>query len=276
MSPRALALQWSVDGAVGATFLILVAVVAAVYLSAAARGERNDRRHRRWPRGRTACFLSGLAVLVIDLYSGIGTQADVRLSAHMLEHMILWIVVAPLLAAGAPVRLALYALPRDGRLTLARYLHSPVLRRLSAPVGCITLFSGIIVITHVPVVYGLALGNQYVHVAEHALYLGSALLLWAAVLGVDPLPHRSSRRGKVACMLGCMLPMVLVAGWLGTASDAVYAHYVGTLGAAALHDQRVAAAIMLLGCLPAFAMLALVRPVRSLDHVRAQTESYAS
>ena len=51
----------------------------------------------------------GLAVLVVDLYSGIGTQADVRLSAHMLEHMVMWVVVAPLLAAGAPIRLALFA-----------------------------------------------------------------------------------------------------------------------------------------------------------------------
>ena len=44
---------------------------------------------------------------------GIGTEADVRLSVHMLEHMIMWLVVAPLLAAGAPMRLAFYAMPRS-------------------------------------------------------------------------------------------------------------------------------------------------------------------
>ena len=82
--------------------------------AAAAIGSRRDRRERRWPRRRTACFVAGLAVLVVDLYSGIGTEADVRLSVHMVEHMLMWVVVAPLLAAGAPVRLAFFALAAAG------------------------------------------------------------------------------------------------------------------------------------------------------------------
>ena len=76
MNLRALALDWSLDGPVGATFLVLVVAVGVLYLGAAARGRRLDRRGRRWPWRRTACFLGGLAVLVIDLYSGIGTGAD--------------------------------------------------------------------------------------------------------------------------------------------------------------------------------------------------------
>jgi cytochrome c oxidase assembly factor CtaG len=111
MTLRVLALDWSIDGSVGAAFLLLVVAVGALYLMAAAHGRRLDRRRRRWPRTRTVCFLSGLAVLVLDLYSGIGSEADVRLSVHMVEHMVMWVVVAPLLTAGAPVRLALYSLP---------------------------------------------------------------------------------------------------------------------------------------------------------------------
>src|SRR5690242_1742260 len=109
MSLRALALTWSIDGPVAATFLTLVAAAGTAYVAAAAHGSRHDRRGRGWPRRRTVCFLAGLGVLVIDLYSGIGTEADTRLSVHMLEHMVLWVLVAPLLAAGAPVRLAFYS-----------------------------------------------------------------------------------------------------------------------------------------------------------------------
>src|SRR5256885_9590743 len=104
MSLRALAGPWSLDGWVGIAFLIVTVAAAGVYAAAAAIGTTRDRRHRRWPRRRTACFFAGLGVLVIDLYSGIGTEADVRLSAHMLEHMIMWLVVAPLLAAGGSIR----------------------------------------------------------------------------------------------------------------------------------------------------------------------------
>ncbi|HEX4008748.1 MAG TPA: cytochrome c oxidase assembly protein [Solirubrobacteraceae bacterium] len=259
MSLRALALDWSVDGSIGIAFLVLTAAAAGLYLSAAAIGSRRDRRRRRWPRRRTACFMAGLAALVVDLYSGIGTLADTRLSVHMVEHMVIWLVAAPLLAAGAPVRLALFALHHDGRRRLAGWLHSRVLSSVTSPAGSVSLFAMVLLVTHVPVIYGLALTNDYVHVAEHALYLVAALVMWAPLLGVDPLPHRLGPRGQVACLATCMVPMALIALWLGVAARPVYGHYVATLGPAALHDQRVAAAIMWIGGLPAFAVPAVMR-----------------
>jgi putative membrane protein len=209
MSLRALALDWSLDGSVGIAFLVVCVAAGGVYASAAAIGSRRDRRHRRWPWRRTACFCGGLAVLVIDLYAGIGTQADLRLSTHMLEHMVMWLVVAPLLAAGAPIRLAFFVLGRGGRRRLAGWLHSRPLAWLTSPVGSVTLFSAVLLATHVPAVYGLALGNDTAHEAEHALYLAAALLMWAPLLGVDPLPRRLSARGRTACLATCMVPMLL-------------------------------------------------------------------
>jgi cytochrome c oxidase assembly factor CtaG len=262
MSLRALVGPWSLDGSVGIAFLIATAAAGGVYASAAALGSRRDRRGRRWPRRRTACFMAGLAVLVVDLYSGIGTEADVRLSAHMVEHMVMWLVVAPLLAAGAPIRLAFFALGRDGRRRLARWLHSAPVGRLAGPVGSVTLFSAVLLITHVPAVYGLALRNDTAHEAEHALYLFSALLMWAPLLGVDPFPHRLTARARLACLATCMVPMLLVGAWLGLAPGVVYHHYALDLGAgppAALHDQRVAAMIMWAGGLPAFVIPAVLR-----------------
>ena len=259
MSLRALALDWGLDGSVGVAFLVVCAAAASVYGSAAAIGRRRDRRHRRWPWRRTACFMAGLAVLVVDLYSGIGTEADRRLSAHMLEHMVMWVIVAPLLAAGAPIRLALFALGRTGRRRLARWLHSRPLTALTSPMGSVSLFSAVVLVTHVPAVYGLALRNETAHQAEHAVYLGAALLMWAPVLGVDPLPHRVTARARLASLTACMIPMMVVAAWLGLASSAVYHHYVAELGSAAPHDQRVAAGVMWAGSLPAFVVPVALR-----------------
>jgi putative membrane protein len=259
MSLRALAIDWSLDGPTGVTFLVVVLAAAILYLLAAEQGRRRDRRGRRWPPGRTAFFLAGLAVLVVDLYSGIGTQADQRLSVHMVEHMVMWLVVAPLLAASAPVRLAFYALPRSGRRTLARCLRSRPVSVMTGPVGSVSLFSAVLLVAHLPAVYGLALSNDYFHEIEHGLFLITSLLVWAPIIGVDPLPHRAGAGGQVACMAACMVPMAMVAVWLSSAPSPVYGHYVAELGPAALHDQRVAAVIMLVGGLPGFAVPALMR-----------------
>jgi putative membrane protein len=256
---RALALDWSVDGPLGTGFLVLMATVGAGYLLAAVSGSHRDRRRRRWPRARSTCFLTGLAVLVIDLYSGIGTQADSRLAVHMAEHMVMWVVVAPLIVAGAPVRLAFFALPREGRKTLAELLRSRPVSVLTSPVGTISLFSVVILVTHIPAIYGLTLENDYLHEVEHGVYLLAAMLMWAPILGVDPLPHRPGPSAQFAGMIGCLLVMGAVAVWLGSASEPVYGHYLGALGPAALPDQRVAASIMWAGGLPAFAIPALVR-----------------
>jgi cytochrome c oxidase assembly factor CtaG len=217
-----------------------------------------------------------LAVLVVDLYSGIGTEADTRLSVHMLEHMLMWVVAAPLLVAGAPVRLALYSLPRTGRRGLARGLRSPVVAALTSPVGSVSLFSAILLITHLPVIYGAALSNEFVHAAEHCLYLIAAMLVWAPVIGVDPLPHRPGPRGRIACMLVCMVPMVLIAVWLGGASHPIYGRYLQALSPSAIDDQRLAAIIMMASGLPAFAIPALRRvglpqrqPLRPIQPPRA-------
>jgi putative membrane protein len=259
MSLRALALDWSLDGPTGVTFLVVVLATAILYLLAAEQGRRRDRRGRRWPPNRTACFLAGLAVLVFDLYSGIGTEADQRLSVHMVEHMVMWLVVAPLLVAGAPVRLAFYALARPGRQKLGRCLRSRPVALITSPVGSVSLFSAVLLIAHLPAVYGLALSNDYVHEIEHGLFLLTSVLVWAPIIGVDPLPHRPGPRGQVACMVACMVPMAVVAAWLSAAPSPVYGHYVALLGPAALHDQRVAAMIMWIAGLPAFAVPALMR-----------------
>lgn len=102
--------------------------------------------------------------------------------------------------------------------------------------------------------YRLVLNNDYAHAAEHALYVATAVLVRAPVLGLDPLPHRAGPRGRLLCMVACMLPMAAIAAWLGSASGPVYSH---VLGAATLNDQRLAATIMWLGCPPALAVFPL-------------------
>lgn len=129
-------------------------------------------------------------MLVVDLFSGIGTEANLRPSVHMVKHMTMWLVVASLLAGGAPRRLAFYSPPRAGPRRLSRWLRSRLVSVVTGPVGSVSLFSAVLLLAYLPAVYGLALNNECVHEIEHGLFLLTSLLVWAPMIGVDPLPHR--------------------------------------------------------------------------------------
>ncbi|MBS1844816.1 MAG: cytochrome c oxidase assembly protein [Actinobacteria bacterium] len=247
--------DWELDGTLGLIFSAMTLGIGVLYLIAAEIGRRRDRRGRRWPLVRTASFVGGLAVLLIATDSGIGVEADDHLTAHMVEHMLIWLAAAPLLVAGAPMRLALYAFGRRGRRRLSAMLHSAALVALTGPVLSTFVFSAVVVISHLPGVYDLTLEDEPAHVAEHAVYLLTACLVWAPLIGADPLPHRPRASARCLCVLACMVPMAAISIWMLAAGSPLYEPYEAALGAsAAAADQRLAGAIMLAAALPALAI----------------------
>src|ERR1022692_4238239 len=68
---------------------------------------------------RLISFLAGLTALWIAIGSPLDAFADVLLSAHMVEHLILMSVVPPLLLLGLPVVPLLRGLPRVVRIYIA-------------------------------------------------------------------------------------------------------------------------------------------------------------
>jgi putative membrane protein len=194
---------------------------------------------------RMAFLGAGLAALVAAVLPPFDAAADRQLSVHMVEHLLIVFVAAPLIVAGAPVRLALRTLPHGGRDALVRLLHSRPARLLGHPVMAWSVFAAVILGTHLPAVYDLALRAPAVHAAEHTLYLWAALLFWAPVIGADPVPHRLSAGAGLVYMITAMVPMTVVGVWLLTADRVVYPHY--TTFAGALSDQRSGAVVMWLG-----------------------------
>jgi cytochrome c oxidase assembly factor CtaG len=192
-------------------------------------------------RPRPVLIVLGLAVLIAALLPPFDAAADDQLSVHMVQHLLIVFVAAPLIVAGAPIRLALRHLPPGGRDALVRLLHSRLAHWLGHPVVAWSVFAAVMLGTHVPAVYDLALRVPAVHACEHALYLWAALVFWAPLIGVDPVPHRLSSIGAVLYMLTAMIPMTVVAVWLLTADSVVYDHY------SSLSDQRSGAVVMWLG-----------------------------
>src|SRR5439155_1336113 len=93
-------------------------------------------------------LLSGGALLflvVAALLPPLDAAADEQLSVHMVQHLLIVFVAAPLIVAGAPIRVALRHLPRGGRDALVRLLHSRLAHVLGHPVVAWSVFAAAIV-----------------------------------------------------------------------------------------------------------------------------------
>lgn len=223
----------------------LISVAAFAFLYAA--GVRRVRR--RWPPWRSAAFAAGLGVLGFALCGGIDRWADRMLSVHMTQHLGLTLGAAPLLVLGAPLRLALAALPISSARSLARIAGGRA-GLLAHPLAAGLLFAAAGLLLHVPAVYDASVRDPWVHAGVHALFLASALLFWTPLLAPEPLGHRMSPTAKLAYLLLAMPAMAIVGVVLNTSAEVVYAPYASSaqqLGISALADQQLAGALMWVG-----------------------------
>ena len=148
-------------------------------------------RGDRWPVGRTLSFVAvGTGAFLLATSSGLAAYDTTLLSAHMVQHMVLGMLVPLALALGAPVTLALRTLPSAPRRWLLAVLHAPVVRVLSAPPVTFALFVLSPWALYLTSWYDATLTSAYLHEALHLHFIAvGALFLWPLV-GVDPVPGR--------------------------------------------------------------------------------------
>jgi putative membrane protein len=149
---------------------------------------------RPWPLARTASWLLGCGCVVAAV-AGPPAAAHVDLRAHMAGHLLLGMVAPVALAVARPVTLLLRVLPVGAARRVSRVLRTAPVRVLTDPfvatgidvAGTWLLYrTGLLMAAaHSPALHLL--------VSVHVLLAG--WLATAAVLALEPLPHR---RGVVA------------------------------------------------------------------------------
>jgi putative copper resistance protein D len=193
-------------------------------------------------------FVAGLAALAFALLSGIDRYATVLFSVHMIQHVLLTLVAAPLIALGAPITLVLrVASPETRQRWILPILHSRVTRVLAFPVVAWVIFAGVMWASHFSALFDLALEDPLIHDLEHALFLGSALLFWWPAVALDPAPWRMPHPARALYVFLQMPQNTFLAVVLLEASAVLYPHYATiqrAWGPTALQDQQAAAGIM--------------------------------
>jgi len=234
---------------------IAIILIGCVYL----RGWLSIRKTRaqQFAPLRLSWFLLGLAVLWIAVASPLDGFADVLLSAHMLQHLLLMSVVPPLLLLGWPVVPLLRGLPAwILKPVFGPLLRLAVLRRLgrwiiSPPVAWLAMnltFLG----WHVPAAYDFALTHEHWHDFEHVCFLASSLAFWWCV--IQPWPTRPwptqklwSNWGLVLYLLSADIVNTALSAFLAFCDWPVYRYYLtqpNPFHVSPLSDQVLGAVIM--------------------------------
>ncbi|NJP65670.1 cytochrome c oxidase assembly protein [Streptomyces spiramenti] len=230
-------------------FLIGSLAVLGLYLWGVARlVSRGD----RWQAGRTTSFVLGIVSVLLVTCTALNDYGMVLFSVHMTQHMVISMLSPILLLLGAPVTLALRALPaaprgRTGPRELLRsLLHSGYVRVISSPLFTIPMFIASLYGLYFTPLFDLLMESAAGHLAMMLHFLAIGLVFFWPIMGVDPGPHRP---GHVMRMLELFATMPFhaffgIALMMGTSPMiATYADPPASLGVDPLADQTAAGGI---------------------------------
>lgn len=225
--------------------LVVIGLILAIWMYQ--RG-RSSRSVAVW---RVRCFFAAIVVLAVAFVSPLDALSSALASAHMVQHVLLVLVVAPLIALSAPATVFLRAGPPAMRPRIIGWrrrfgVTRRNLRVLRSPAAVWLLHVGVLWFWHARGPYDAAVGNELLHVAEHVTFLVTAIMFWGVVLG-------GRAAGRVWNGLGVLLVFTMamqstfLAVLMTFAPTPWYSAYADTTRAwnlTPLADQQLAGVIM--------------------------------
>ncbi|MFF0426521.1 cytochrome c oxidase assembly protein [Streptomyces sp. NPDC004520] len=213
---------------------------------------RLRRRGDAWPVSRTVFFTVGVLTVALVMCTKLNDYGMVMFSVHMVQHMVISMLSPILLLLGAPVTLALRALPVAGRGStgprelLLKLLHSRYMKVITHPAFTISMFIASLYALYFSPLFDFLMGSKAGHIGMMVHFLMVGLVFFWPIMGVDPGPHRP---GYVMRMLELFAGMPFHA-FFGIAMMMAtqplvesYKNPPASLGIDALADQNAAGGI---------------------------------
>jgi putative membrane protein len=205
--------------------------------------------------GRATLFLLGLVTVLVSLNGPIHDWSDRYLfSAHMVQHLLLGQVFAPLILLGLPPWLV-------RRLLAGARVRALWDRLAGVPTGFV-LYTVFFSLWHLPVFYDLMMRQHSIHIAMHLVFMGTAVLLWWPIVGGAAVTRPLSAPAQLLYLFLLSIPMMAVAALLVFAARPFYEWYAlapRLYELSPLDDQRMGALIMWIpGSLYCWAVMSVI------------------
>jgi putative membrane protein len=194
-----------------------------------------------YPRREAVKFYAALLIFYLAVGSPLDQVGErFLLSAHMVQHQLLMYPAAVLFLLGLPGWLV-------RPITVARTLHGP-LWLLTRPLIAGALYVVIYSVWHLPSLYDWALQDRLVHIVEHLMFFGVALLYWWPLLSPSREFPPISYPGQMLYVVVVAIGMTPVFAFITFSGGILYPTYEYAPriidGFSAADDQILAGALM--------------------------------
>ncbi len=168
-------------------FVPVAMILAALglYLWGVKRNNALHPRHR-WPVGKTVALVGALITTAVAIFSFVGVYDGELFWDHMVQHLLLIMVAAPLFAIASPLELAWRSTTGTAHVVVTEALRSKVAKFLGHPATAFILYAVVIPVSHLTSWYNLTLEHESVHNAEHLVFLLVGYMFWRQIFGNDP------------------------------------------------------------------------------------------
>ncbi|WP_338748745.1 cytochrome c oxidase assembly protein [Janibacter alittae] len=237
---------WQTDWLWAPVAVIAVLVYVRWALRLRARGDH-------WPLLRTISWVLGWALFVYFTSGGVAVYGRILFSWHMIDHMGVAMLVPLLLVPGAPVTLALRALPvrKDKTLGPREFIlatvHSSYLRVLANPVIAASFFFFSLAIFYYSPLFELAMRTHTGHVLMMVHFLATGYMFTWVLIGVDPGPKRWSPIALLVVLFATISFHAFFGVLITQSTELLAANYFGRLDLPwmtdPVADQRTGGAI---------------------------------
>ncbi|WP_414121249.1 cytochrome c oxidase assembly protein [Corynebacterium nuruki] len=184
-------------------------VIAALYVWGYVRLRRQG---IDWPVSRLLWWLGGCLGLLVGTSSGLATYGAAMMSVHMGNHMLLNMYAAVMLVLGAPLTLALRALPATPRGSgvtgprewVTAIIHSRFSRVVTHPAFTVIVFVASLYVVYFTPLWGMFAKYHWWHLFITVHFTISGYLFFWTIIGDDPGPRQLPHVARLGLLMFSM------------------------------------------------------------------------
>ena len=250
-----MSIAYEADGIILGTLIL----ATALYIAGVVKLSRNG---VKWPVGRTIAFALGISVIDFATSGGLGLYSFFSFSHHMMAHMLLGMVAPIGIVLGAPITLALRALPagrslaasdgeheaeRGPRGLLTAILSSRFVAIMSNPIVALAIFDGSLFALYFTPIFEILMGSHLGHIVMSVHFLLAGILFFHVIIGIDPRPKQYPFIFRIVILFAAMSIHAFFSVALLSSTSLIGGEYYETLATPwvldLLEDQRIGASI---------------------------------